>query len=1177
MAEIRHPQENKQTKAQAVEEEIRTHTGFNISVPIRISNKYNDRLYVEYLLDSSYGKTNKLAFLRDENFDPDYIVGKSNYAEVGDNFFGSADKATFLSNEKVKHDLAREFFQYPEEYTLKVTNMVLSNIEKKYSFTSKELEEISGLDTKSAEKRNRLIKLTEDKMRIGDEALMDGLKAINSIAETYRKTIELKEKSSSKIATKKLREYIAKNAFGSTADFNWKDLGDNEKETKERIKDLAMSENSIKLEKYLNKIGYANSDKEIIRHKSKEIIKTFQIAKKSHEEIQERINLASSINSDVQLKEQFLNVADVLNGIGKYKLGLKKYSDKKITKKQLEKIQQDFSSIQKRFTGDEEAYSGILSKIDKLRMKRYEEKLGSSTPKEKEELRKPPSLSLAFYNLSREKIKTISDAERIAKKLNRFDKAISDGLTLYTNNGLKKYFNDMDIPQESKNGLLKKIKKNYENLAINIMRRENEANVKGTPFGIYEMETLHREFEKNNGKTILESTQDELSKQIISENIDKLSEIGVEIKDDIIPKVSEIMNAYNLTQNSSIDAQPDQIDIMASQSIENPAIKDSVVKSVENNVKGQDTSKGEFDHRLSEIAGSRNHLRLKKISKEFESNINRIMMPRETLARFKSCLSNSVVAKTNMETLASTSAQCADKLLTDLRQDIQRTSSYQQQLGQGLASVLPFHLLFAIREEYLHFVERDFIRSQEEIGDDMVKIMQDLNTASNESDKEARLELIHNHEQGGISFSTVHHSQANSFKNSLGKEKIAEDLAVASYLDNDRSVQDVLSDEKYKIDKEKLLHFEEEIQAKAQQEERKLSTADLDILSGGLDDVVNTIKEQDEENKSDTAKIVDLFDDYESEKKTENQKSYEEFVGVENIFETEKKEVKTPVFDDIENSSKANLQKQADENDFKQTSKYNRGMLEYALKQIDAQQMRLTLSSFDEKEYISKEEYARQINDMEKDKQIIQNELILTSLVEMEKNTFENNLTQPKSKIRDAIIKFKQAIRKPNQKKIEYNGSMIDAVALSKTDKKSIISEAMGMMIKNNKSMNNTFITLRDTNSLSTIHQKNENGVDVIQTAVGDKAYLLDVYENNKEFLQDKTNAHEKEKDIAYDAMRRLTEETSLEQKINTFDGFAEMFNEKAGNSKNLEFADRAIQGAQKNEHISSITNKMGF
>ena len=84
-------QNQTQTKKQAVDEEIKTHHSLNIQVPIRVSNKQNDRLYIEHLLgDSQYGKTNKLAFLGKGVFDTDYLVGKDNYADKEDNFFGSA-------------------------------------------------------------------------------------------------------------------------------------------------------------------------------------------------------------------------------------------------------------------------------------------------------------------------------------------------------------------------------------------------------------------------------------------------------------------------------------------------------------------------------------------------------------------------------------------------------------------------------------------------------------------------------------------------------------------------------------------------------------------------------------------------------------------------------------------------------------------------------------------------------------------------------------------------------------------------------------------------------------------------------------------------------------------------------------------------------------------------------
>jgi len=114
MANISHTP-NSQGKQQQQSEENKKDSLFGYSIPIRMANTIDDKLYVEYMMDS-YAKVNKLAFLgeaRSKDFNPDYIVSPNSYAEVGNNYNANPDANPKLSNEKVKVELTREFYQNP--------------------------------------------------------------------------------------------------------------------------------------------------------------------------------------------------------------------------------------------------------------------------------------------------------------------------------------------------------------------------------------------------------------------------------------------------------------------------------------------------------------------------------------------------------------------------------------------------------------------------------------------------------------------------------------------------------------------------------------------------------------------------------------------------------------------------------------------------------------------------------------------------------------------------------------------------------------------------------------------------------------------------------------------------------------------------------------------------------
>jgi len=1094
---------------------------FNIGVPLRISNTIDDKLYVEYMMDS-FSKTNKLAVLGDArsiNFNPEQLESSRNYAEVGNNYSANPDLPPKLSNEKVKAELTREYFQDPEFYTTKVVESIIGNLEAEYSFTEKELEILR--DMAKGKERLQMIKFAEEKLQNGDRALVDGIKAINQLMENLETVKKIKEGTSSDILKKDIRKYLVSNCFND--DYDWKSL---DEIRRDKIVDFAMKEDTVSVANQLKEINYS-PDTDIIQEKAKDIVKHTKIAREAHEEIVDKMNIASRINGDIKLKEQFLMLNDFVNR-----------AEKAISSGKIEDIR-DFKQHLRTMVGSGKSgsFTGILAEIDKAE------------------------------NL---------DLQKTLKKKNKIDikkykKLLNYGIQKHIFGSILEDLRASGIDEETS----QKIVENYKDLAINLRKARERALEKGQPFGVYEKDAILKEFEHKNMMDILSSTNSELAKELIDKNANKFA-LAQDVDVNIMEQAVEVMNTHNILNNNNIDVQPDEVESVVSQSIRDEGLANSAVRAIKNRDKANDASKknkGDYENRLSEIFGANNYLRLKSVSQDLNGGINRFLVSRETLSKFKSCLSNAVVAKTSMETLASTTTQCGDKLLSDLQSDIQRVSGQIQQAGQGLASVIPLALLLSVKEESLRHIERNFVKEQNKIGEQIAKIVQDLNSASSEMDKEARLELIANESQGGLSFSTVHESESNSYKSSLNKERMAETLARATEEKRKRTAEEVLQDKKYNF---KNIEISGE-GTKSNDVGKKLTGAEMasmvDMYAKEKTDDIGAEQQLSgkEENQSEIAKVVD-----------ENEKEIAARTTLNSVAVEKYKENGNPLYfsknSDTSKDNNTGLEQEKSFSNGNSNIRVNRANIENALWQLhelQKEKTRVFLGSKD-RDY-DRDAYKEEIAKIEEDKKVLQEQLILESLIEMEANSKEDNRYQPREKIRDAIRKFKQATQRDGEKIYDLDGSELETVKFSHSDKKTIVSEALNMIDKNNPSMHNTFMTLRDTNSTSVVERNTANGINTVQLATDEKAYILEIYKENEKYLKDKTNNFEEEKTVAYNAMREATKGTSLEQKVNTLDDYINMFDNIAEKAQGVGQAETKTKKIQQNEFISHHVNRMNL
>jgi len=140
--------------------------------------------------------------------------------------------------------------------------------------------------------------------------------------------------------------------------------------------------------------------------------------------------------------------------------------------------------------------------------------------------------------------------------------------------GIQKKIKDKLIQAGIGNDGVKAIAKNYKDLS----RKIQEAEKKGTATPAH-IDDLHKEFEKNNFKILLNETKgnNPLVEKMVSQNESENFLFSREITDDKIEKAAEIMNAYNIAANESIDIQPDEAEGVAKQSLNDKNLKENIV------------------------------------------------------------------------------------------------------------------------------------------------------------------------------------------------------------------------------------------------------------------------------------------------------------------------------------------------------------------------------------------------------------------------------------------------------------------------------------------------------------------------------------------------------------------------------------------------------------------------
>jgi len=241
---------------------------FDLFTPVRLSSELDEKMYVEYMLNSSsrVDKIAKIGDYRSVDFTADELVAQRVYAQVGNNFSSaSPDRMAKQSNEHVKMNLAKAYYNNPQEYTLRLIDTVLSNLQKNYTLTEKE---IATLKEKGKNKeRLEMLNFADNKINNGDKKLMSAVKTINYLMDNLEDVEKFQNNTFAKFAKGEFKKYLKENCFGN--DFNWQDVDPMQKD---KLMYYAVERDRDKTEKMLKDIGYS-TDEDTINDKINNLFK----------------------------------------------------------------------------------------------------------------------------------------------------------------------------------------------------------------------------------------------------------------------------------------------------------------------------------------------------------------------------------------------------------------------------------------------------------------------------------------------------------------------------------------------------------------------------------------------------------------------------------------------------------------------------------------------------------------------------------------------------------------------------------------------------------------------------------------------------------------------------------------------------------------------------------------
>jgi len=498
---------------------------FDLFTPVRLSSELDEKMYVEYMLNSSsrVDKIAKIGDYRSSDFTAGELVAERAYAQVGNNFFSaSPDMVAKQSNEHVKMNLAKSYYSNPQEYTLKLIDSILSNLQKNYTLTEKE---IATLREKGKNKeRLDMFNFTDNKINNGDKKLMSAVKTINYLMDNLEEVEKFQNNTFAKFAKGEFKKYLRENCFGN--DFNWQDVDPIQKD---KLMYYAVERDRDNTEKMLKQIGYS-AKAEVLNDKINNLFKYTKNVSDAHSKIETALEIGSVINSDVKIKEQLLMLESFEARAEELLEDINNSDDPKSKAHEIFVLKKD--ARMRAAEGEPNSFTGIFREID--------DKIGSNL------------------------VKRVQSKKKL--DLDYFKKHIQAGI--------QKKIKDKLIQAGVGNDGVKAIAKNYKDLS----RKIQEAEKKGTATPAH-IDDLHKEFEKNNFKILLNETKgnNPLVEKMVSQNESENFLFSREITDDKIEKAAEIMNAYNIAANESIDIQPDEAEGVAKQSLNDKNLKENIV------------------------------------------------------------------------------------------------------------------------------------------------------------------------------------------------------------------------------------------------------------------------------------------------------------------------------------------------------------------------------------------------------------------------------------------------------------------------------------------------------------------------------------------------------------------------------------------------------------------------
>lgn len=768
---------------------------FRIKKPIYIDYGDQETVRERYLGD------NRVDGLLYSSLSKDSYALKTD-SDVFARFYDSKQAGKYgVSNNGVRIELGLKYLDDAKKVTSELVARILENASKKYEISEEEMKLLSRYG--ATEQQEAMIAHIDNKYNKGEQGLKEAFESVIELYERYDRAVGYAKSQGTGVIESKLNNFVSEKCFSSP--IGGKDWGSVDGETKRQLLESAVKESQEEFKAKLLEIGC--NPMLMLDEDMSSFIKNAKIAQEAHKAISQSFKISSVVRNNIPLNTDFIKTMDAIKAIQKYKEDTQNGEISYHSKKRVEDILTSLNQSQeydekKGGWGNSVFLSGLSQKSGLEKKKEINELVADFQKGDKKATDK--LMSVVFESLKQMSNTRLNSA---------FDTIVDDKLR-------------------------QTLKEDYTRTIESVSDSFNSANSSN----MASIDALTDKLDSLAGdKMIFNILEHHKDNEIISGLLNDRSWKGEMLSnedanfDALLTDGAEVMNLYNMSTNENIrkKIQEDSVDDVVSETMKSTALAGTAKSVLKERDRVSDQIKEDLslDQKIARTAEQRYVKKAGEVLKEASSNI---LMNRDALKSFRSCLSSAGIKKRGMDTVFANTSACLEKFQEKIEQEAQKTVDVLNASLNGVGAINPFALLQMGVAKYRTGFPKELRDDLERLSNSMMDMTKKITTAGKEVDRSARYSLEENASANGVSASVIHNSQRKSFVDAILKEGAVNEIVEFNKKNKD-SVSTDPNQLSSLIDKYKSLGLYSSLYAnKAELDKDKLN-AMINAMNGSID------------------------------------------------------------------------------------------------------------------------------------------------------------------------------------------------------------------------------------------------------------------------------------------------------------------------------------------------------